>query len=480
MFNHLMIMLFVSSSCFFNIASARPNLQSMTDEQMSETNGQALLSLAYLAPTDGANLMTKYSNSSNIGFYKLGLEAEAELNINVRNIQLGCGGTNGAGACDIDIKNLSLSGLPDGYISASADSPNFSTKARPLTSAVLTNPFLEFAIKNPNTTATREVIGIRFSAEKMNALLSAGLLNGTTPTTDGIQKLSGFMRIAGTTGDARTQATVFGNQQNHQIKGLLNALGSNREFISEPGSSDTKGISIPSLSTNFSIPEFQINGNRIDNAHVEGVKTKINSIGLDKGPLNQLKVNFDSIWWIANKAKIELAERSAVTNLNMDITFDQALSMFHNIPLSGTGGYLSVQQQPLLWPGNYIFSGDTTGKSLKEMTKSDVAQKGWWMSFAEPIQLGHLKATQEVNIKDVLPQVATLMTNELLKEENRVYAPAGAALLTLFGVTMTTPKPIIVDLNRATLANPAKLSLSNLQLGNQNITPNCYGSLRFC
>lgn len=91
-----------------------------------------------------------------------------------------------------------------------------------------------------------------------------------------------------------------------------------------------------------------------------------------------------------------------------------------------------------------------------------------------------MKATQEVNINDVLPQVATLMTNELLKEENRVYAPAGAALLTLFGVTMTTPKPIIVDLNRATLANPAKLSLSNLQLGNQNITPNYYGSLRFC
>lgn len=102
------------------------------------------------------------------------------------------------------------------------------------------------------------------------------------------------------------------------------------------------------------------------------------------------------------------------------------------------------------------------------------------MSFAEPIQLGHLKATQQVNINDVLPQVATLMTNELIKEENRVNAPTGAAILTLFGVTMSTPKPIIVDLNSATLANPAKLSLANLQLGNQNITPNCYGSLRFC
>lgn len=173
MFNHLMIMLFISSSCFFYIASAKPNLRSMTDEQMSKTSGQALLSLAYLAPTDGDNLITKHTNNSNIGFYKLGLEAEAEINVNIRNIQFGCGGTNGAGECDIDIKNLSLSGLPIGYTPRSADSPNFTAKARPSTSAVLTNPFIEFAIKNPNSSAVRKVIGMRFSAERMNALLSA-------------------------------------------------------------------------------------------------------------------------------------------------------------------------------------------------------------------------------------------------------------------------------------------------------------------
>ena len=72
------------------------------------------------------------------------------------------------------------------------------------------------------------------------------------------------------------------------------------------------------------------------------------------------------------------------------------------------------------------------------------------------------------------------MTNELLKEENRVYAPAGAALGTLIGITMTTPKPIVVDLNQATLSNPATLTLANLQLANQNLTANCYGSLKFC
>jgi hypothetical protein len=63
-----------------------------------------------------------------------------------------------------------------------------------------------------------------------------------------------------------------------------------------------------------------------------------------------------------------------------------------------------------------------------------------------------------------------------------VYAPVGAALGTLFGITMTTPNPIIVDLNAATLANPATLTLSNLKLVNQELASNCYAGsgLSFC
>jgi hypothetical protein len=234
------------------------------------------------------------------------------------------------------------------------------------------------------------------------------------------------------------------------------------------------------LKAAFSIPEFQVNGSRLNNASVKGVSTKVDSIALDQGPLNQIRVTFAPILVVARQAKIKLANGSAVQNLNMDITFNQALSMFHNIPLTGSGGYISLQQQALLWPGNYIDSNDMTGKTIVEMLKSDVAKKGWWMSFAEPVQLGYLKATQEVDITNVLPQVASLMTTELLKEENRVYLPPGAAITALLGMTLTTPKPIVVDLNNATLANPVKLTLANLQLANQNLTPNCYGSLKFC
>lgn len=462
-------------------SSFAETLKAMTDEQLSDTTGQALMSLTYIAPSDSNNLMTKYSNGSNIGFYKLGLEAEMDLNANIRSLQLGCGGTNGAGACDVDIQNLSLSGLPAGYSATSSASPDYSSENRASTSAKLTNPFMEFAIKNPNVAATREVAGLRFSAEKITGLLSAGIENGLLPSTkDGIQTLSGFMRIAGTTGDVNTQSTVFGNQADHQIKGLLNALGFDREFTSEPLSSDTKGITVPSINAGFEMPGFQVNGNRMTSAHVEKVKAKINEISLSDGPNNQLKVNFPAILLVASSAKIKLASGSMVKNLNMDITFDQALSMFHNIPLVGTRGYLSLQQQALLWPNSYIDPNDIAASDLSQMTQTDVAQKGWWMSFAEPVQLGYLKASEKVDISKVLPQVATLMTNELLKPQNRVYAPADAAIGALFGITMTTPSPIIVDLNEATLKNPATLTLSNLKLANQNLTANCYGSLKFC
>lgn len=82
-------------------------LTELSDQEMSKVEGQALMSLSYLAPTDATNKMS----ADNIGFYKLGMEAEIELNANIKKLQLGCGGANGAGACDIDIDNLSVSGI---------------------------------------------------------------------------------------------------------------------------------------------------------------------------------------------------------------------------------------------------------------------------------------------------------------------------------------------------------------------------------
>ncbi|XID74367.1 hypothetical protein ACF3NA_07400 [Alkanindiges sp. WGS2144] len=466
---------------------AEIGLTSLSDDEMAAETGQALFNMSYIAPNDTGN-----TRNGNVGFYKLGLEAEMELNANIRNLQLGCGGTNGAGACDIDIKNLSLSGLPDSY---DANGNPVYNNGRPSTSAKLTNPFMEFAIKNPETASTREVVGFRASAEKITGLLTAGLLNSATPSsTDGIQSLSGFMRIAATTGDVTTQATKFGKgAANQAISGLIDiALFGNRGITSLPSNSKTTGITVPSMSNvEFNLPAFQVNGQRQTKAVANNVTTKIGEIPLAAGNPNyaasmfandQLQVAVDPcvkiIVCIVDEATFKMGTGSKITNLNMNITFEQALSMIHNIPLTGTGGYLSLQQQALLWPGAYVDAADNSKTNITQMTQSDVAQKGWWMSFAEPVQLGYLQASNEVDISSVLPQVAALITQDLMKEENRIYVDFGEAL----GAVANNPitKQIIIDLNDYTLANPARITLENQQLKNQEVRPNCYGGLTFC
>ena len=181
-------MLTLGSLCL-NSAYASDTLHSLSDSEMSATTGQALMSMSYISPQDDANLEANRTNqrdpnNGGIGFYKLGMEAEVELNANIKKLQLGCGGMNGAGVCDIDIDNLSLSGVVD----------RNDRNARASSSAKITNPFLEFAIKNPSSASTREVVGFRLSAEKVQGLLTTGLENSAQAS--GINVLSGYMKIA--------------------------------------------------------------------------------------------------------------------------------------------------------------------------------------------------------------------------------------------------------------------------------------------
>ena len=183
-------------------------LQQMTDDQMSETTGQAMFSLNYIAPGDAGNYYTK--TNGNVGFYKLGLEAEVSLNANIKNLQLGCGGTNGANGCDIEISNFSLgcvadasgnclSLLPDVKGSATNNPAAHTTSGSTITDIsqanqikdfVLSNPFFQFGIKNPESASTREVLGVRIGAENAKGPMSfndimsfSGYLSGTANIT---------------------------------------------------------------------------------------------------------------------------------------------------------------------------------------------------------------------------------------------------------------------------------------------------------
>lgn len=452
---------------------ATSQMHELTDSELSEQTGQALLSLGFTGPS-GAGVG---ATTSDYGFYKLGLEAKVELNANIKNLQLGCGGVNGAGACDIDMSNISLSGLPDGR---TADGTATWSKGRASTSAEITNPFLEFAIKNPNSASTREVTGFRLSAEKIMGYLSTGVDNVQNPT-DGIKSFSGFLKVAQTPVNAFTDPAYFGITEDQRIWGKVDVVLGKRTVFTDVGAmqaarSDGRpwGILVPKQTVAFNFPETIVQGNRMSqlNLVVNDVPIPTISIGADNGSIS-LKMNSSVLWAssaeffmgdsgttsVGCAANYDESKCSYIKNLKANVAVKQNFSLIHNLPIT-SGGYLSLQNAAVKWPGS---------------DAADVAQPGYWLSFKDPLDFGALNPTAGINMDDVLPQIATFITNYLSK--NEIVLSLGQAGGALFGV------PVNKGIGAITLDDNARavMSLSNLLLdNNQKPVSNCYGSLKFC
>lgn len=168
---------------------------SLSDEELAQEQGQALFNLSYLAPGDSGN---PYGTASNLSFYTLSMEAQVSLNANIKNLQLGCGGVNGAGDCDVDISNFSLGciagptgecitlnpvgnqkpgAVRDCGTSTCTTTAIDTSQQKEMKDFVLTNPFYQFAIRNPNSAATRQLVGIRIGAANALGPMSFGSLN---------------------------------------------------------------------------------------------------------------------------------------------------------------------------------------------------------------------------------------------------------------------------------------------------------------
>ena len=432
---------------------ANSNLSVMTDEQMSETTGQALMSLSYISPTDSANLQSKNAPGSNIGFYKLGMEAELELNANIKKLQLGCGGVNGAGACDIDIDNLSISG--QGATSAE----------RASSSAKLTNPFLEFAIRNPQSASTREVVGLRVSSEKAQGLLTVGT-NNDQP--NGINTLSGYMVVDGY-GNATTKEGTFGLKPGETVNttadiGILlctSGCGSNQGLTAGYGagsSGSNKGIKIPSMVAPFTVNNAVVSGNRLTSANVNA-SALIPDIPINQNS-GQLGASLNQQACVALFICVQntfIKLNTTVTGLKADINFSEDLGYIHNLPINSSV-YLALQQQALQWPG-----------------AKEVALKGWWLSMQDPVNLGDITPTDQIDISSVYGQFATILGQKLQEPAYKISVNTGDGLQALFGSGITkTVSPVNLS------DRSVSIGLKDLKLSTQNVVPNCYGSLKFC
>jgi len=441
-------MLALGSVCLNSAYASSEGLQSLSDSEMSATTGQALMSLSYIAPTDQANLDT----SGDVGFYKLGLEAKIEINANIKKLQLGCGGINGAGGCDIDIDNLSLSG---NVTSSSAD--------RASSDAVITNPFLEFAIKNPDSASTRNITGFRLSAEKIVGLLTAGTNNDTA---NGINSLSGYLVINGN-GTAKTLAGNFGTHPGETIYTVVDTTsiplctsgcGPNSAVTVGYGTSNNTGLTIPSVNAPFTVTNAVVSGTRMKSANVAAVANIPNiAITTASGQLGARLDESACVIFVACVKDTFVKLNTSLNNLTANISFSENLGYIHNIPISSSG-YLSLQSQAVHWPG-----------------AAEVAQTGWWLSMQDPINLGEISPQDSIDISGVFPQIATLLGQKLAEPEYKLALGLGDGINAIFGAGITkTVSPI--DLT----GNYVSLPLTDLILSSQEITPNCYGTLKFC
>ena len=438
--NKSLISILITATLGFSQSYA---MTALNDEELSEVEGQALMNLEYTAGSNGTDSLGQSYTQSNLGFYKLGLSAEIELNANIKKLQLGCGGSNNSirAGCDIDIDNLSLSGIPE------------AGQERPETSAKLTNPFIEFAIKNPTSAATREVMGFRVSAEKIVGLLTAGTNDGTQ---NGINTLSGYMKIAPATGSTKTQETPFTQSLTGKVN-IAGCLNCPREFVTSNST-----IKIPSMPVNFTTKEAILNGSRLTSVNVNAL-ADVPTIILTENSGNMKAVVPGTTWVtiipLSNFTISDMRVNMQISGLKTDIALNQSLGLIHSLPLNNPVS-LSLQKSKLFWP--------------KEQA---VADPGWWLAVNDPVQLETLNASENyaVDINPILPDVATYLSDWF--DDHPLYVDFGSAVSALFTSKLVSN---VGEVNLGSL--PAlPLPLNNIPLGaSQNVISNCYGGLKFC
>jgi len=174
----------------------------LSDGDLEGVTGQALFDTT---ETQGTG------SSSGITFYTIGLDATMAMNVNIQNMQLGCGGTNtGAGDgsyCDLDAKDFSLSGTPG--VTAGCPSGAANTAG---CDAILTRPAITLAISN-DSSAFRQVVGAQLGAQNISGELGVGSFNtfsGYLSATGNINMTAGTnVAVTCTTGTCQGGAETY-------------------------------------------------------------------------------------------------------------------------------------------------------------------------------------------------------------------------------------------------------------------------------
>ena len=145
--------------------AAMLGMAELEDGQLSDVTGQALFVSERIVGTG-----TVATGTAGISFYRVGLDATLDLNMNVGTLELG---RTGAGATQVDLLADNVAFGCTANASNVCVSSGSATQLKPVR---LTRPYFEFAIANDGS-ASREVVGIRLGGENISGPLSFGMMH---------------------------------------------------------------------------------------------------------------------------------------------------------------------------------------------------------------------------------------------------------------------------------------------------------------
>lgn len=506
--NFLRIFCWLCMVSLSGMASA--GLVPLDDKELSQQTGQALFMMDKTTRATGADTFT---------FYKMGLDAIMDINTNIKKLQLGCGGVNGAG-CDIDIDNLSLSG------------PENCAGGRPNCSAQMTRPFVEFAVKNDGVKTQREIVGWRFSAEKASGLMTMGYQDASmsdSASRNGLNSLSGYMNIGSATGTATTavrcmsyisaNATCDGGGTANPGLGSAGSVtaGTAATFGCTSGTDAANGcgvgaaarmtgrlyanvdlftdiadfysesyfLTMNSSTASVTTAPTVVSGKRLTSVNLTG-NALVNPVNFS----GQMMANADMLGGI----ELDKTVTGTITGLTATTTIQESLSFIHKINVNNPFS-LSMQKQNVLWPG-----------------AAAQAQTGWWMAFEDQIDIGNISPQNQVVLTNKVlmqaltgasgspwptnnaspntgtttaVQVCTVPSINCALYRSRSYSnpDGGTGDNGVYGVVCLSLGDCLGgSLAVGTMNVPVNLNLplTDLKLSAQSVIPNCFGTSRFC
>jgi hypothetical protein len=447
------------------------SLVELSDDELGEVAGQAsLLSI------------DKYNYGAN-NFYRVQANSIVTTSVNIDNLELKDSGGN----TQIGVENFSLNGGIDNQVS----------------SAVLTNPYVEFAFAgdmDSTDARSREILGIRVGAEEIDGMLSFGdRAKHGTATENGLSQFRGYMQTLPFAGEVRlpgpgagqdVRTVIVNTTLTASLVGSLDADGSAQIPLLDNGQqivldfTNSTGVVLDSSQTTPGTAggDGYNNNGVFTTAYVTAdvaptTVTQMQSIS------SSVDISGGSCGWnpICLAAAALLGEINpviTVTNTGLSgpgasttdpipMFLNEGIKYFHKVEANSSGFFISAQNQDVTWKN---LSPTGTGRLDSPTTA------GWWMEFLDPVDVGSL-AIEDYYLPDNV--VAAIGTDVNAYINNQPTLSVGDALAALQEIDVDGVHVNLAANQSATLVG-APASLGSFAVVDQNISINSQTPIRNC